>query len=222
MQDQRYLVLQHDMTDDERRLIARDRRRSAGLRPACRSGKPGRGGRGWRGDRRRWQRHPHCGLLRGAGLGVDERPPHWYWGPDGTVATLYDDAVTGLAPPIRMALPAGARRAAKTMPGARDRAGRCAAGKQTARPGHRGAAFGHVADHGVAGTGGLWTGTTVPGGPPNPKGFFENARVREGLTKPVLQRLMAADPLGVQALPDPDLRFAGPHWAAAGEPNPGR
>ena len=48
---------------------------------------------------------------------------------------------------------------------------------------------------------GAWLGDTVPGGVGNPKGFFENQRLREQLIKPLLQQL-GCDPLGVKSLPD--------------------
>jgi hypothetical protein len=216
-QDQRYLVLQHDMTDDERRLIARDRRvdlPAFDLRADLESlveavsGLAGVIGV----DGSAIHIAGCCGVP--AWVLMNARP-HWYWGPDGTVATLYDDAVTvplGAPDPDGLA---GWCQARSEDHARRARPRRALRGPASKRP---------VLVTGVPRSGtsltmgllaqaGLWTGTTVPGGPPNPKGFFENARVREGLTKPVLQRLMAADPLGVQALPDPDLRFAGPHWA---------
>lgn len=53
---------------------------------------------------------------------------------------------------------------------------------------------------------GVWAGTTVQGGPANPKGFFENRPIRENLIKPVLKQ-MGCDPVGVKKLPDPKKRM---------------
>ncbi len=50
---------------------------------------------------------------------------------------------------------------------------------------------------------GAWVGRTVPGGPPNPRGFFEHVALREGVNKGIL-RALGADPLGVRRLPAPD------------------
>lgn len=50
---------------------------------------------------------------------------------------------------------------------------------------------------------GAWIGATVPGGPSNPEGFFENVALRERVLKPMLER-QGADPLGVRALPELD------------------
>lgn len=49
---------------------------------------------------------------------------------------------------------------------------------------------------------GLWLGETVPGGPENPRGFFENIILREKLQKELLRR-GKVDPLGVNPLPAP-------------------
>ncbi len=56
---------------------------------------------------------------------------------------------------------------------------------------------------------GLWLGRTVPGNAHNPKGYFENAALREGIVKTILHRL-GVDPLGVHTLPSPDAAFAMP------------
>ena len=53
---------------------------------------------------------------------------------------------------------------------------------------------------GILGQLGLWLGTTVPGGPANPKGFFEHIGLREQANKRILARL-GCDPLGVRKLP---------------------
>jgi len=50
---------------------------------------------------------------------------------------------------------------------------------------------------------GAWVGRTVPGGPPNPRGFFEHIALREGVNKGIL-RALGMDPLGVRRLPAPD------------------
>ena len=50
---------------------------------------------------------------------------------------------------------------------------------------------------------GAWIGATVPGGPSNPEGFFENVALRERVLKPMLEH-QGADPLGVRALPELD------------------
>lgn len=49
---------------------------------------------------------------------------------------------------------------------------------------------------------GLWLGATVPGGPENPRGFFENITLRERLQKELLRR-GKVDQLGVNPLPAP-------------------
>jgi hypothetical protein len=61
---------------------------------------------------------------------------------------------------------------------------------------------------------GLWLGRIVGGNAYNPKGYFENATIREGIVKPILQRL-GADPLGVKALPRPDALFDVPQLKAS-------
>jgi hypothetical protein len=53
---------------------------------------------------------------------------------------------------------------------------------------------------GLLDTLGVWTGRTIPGGPANPKGFFENEAIRETLIKPVLKQ-GRYDPLGVRIIP---------------------
>ncbi len=50
---------------------------------------------------------------------------------------------------------------------------------------------------------GAWVGKTVPGGPPNPRGFFEHIALREGVVKSIL-RVLECDPLGVRRLPELD------------------
>ncbi len=47
---------------------------------------------------------------------------------------------------------------------------------------------------------GVWVGRTVPGGPPNPRGFFEHVVLREEIDKGLL-RALGCDPLGVTSLP---------------------
>ena len=63
---------------------------------------------------------------------------------------------------------------------------------------------------GIFATLGLWTGTTVPGGPENPKGFFEHVALREQVTKGILAG-HGFDPVGVRKLPprdfNPNIRF---------------
>lgn len=55
---------------------------------------------------------------------------------------------------------------------------------------------------------GAWIGKTVPGGPSNPEGFFENVALRERVLKPMLAQ-QGVDPLGVRSLPALDrlMRF---------------
>ena len=59
---------------------------------------------------------------------------------------------------------------------------------------------------------GLWLGDTVPGNSENPQGYFESRAIRDGVVKPMLEKL-GADPFGVRTLPawdvlppDPTLR----------------
>lgn len=47
---------------------------------------------------------------------------------------------------------------------------------------------------------GAWTGTTFPGGPENPRGFYEHVALRENVTKQILT-FLECDPLGVNKLP---------------------
>lgn len=47
---------------------------------------------------------------------------------------------------------------------------------------------------------GAWTGETFAGDADNPKGYFENVRLREAVDKTVL-RALGCDPLGVDPLP---------------------
>lgn len=67
---------------------------------------------------------------------------------------------------------------------------------------------------GALGICGAWTGSTVPGGAPNPKGFFEHAVIREQVTKQILARL-GCDPLGINKLPPVDLDGEVPQLARA-------
>lgn len=48
---------------------------------------------------------------------------------------------------------------------------------------------------------GAWTGQTLAGDPHNPKGYFENLALREGVTKRLLHAL-GCDPLGIAKLPE--------------------
>ncbi|MDP3584460.1 MAG: tetratricopeptide repeat protein [Thiobacillus sp.] len=50
---------------------------------------------------------------------------------------------------------------------------------------------------------GAWIGETVPGGPSNPEGFFENVMLRERVLKPMLSH-QGADLLDVRAMPELD------------------
>jgi hypothetical protein len=47
---------------------------------------------------------------------------------------------------------------------------------------------------------GLWVGHTVPANSDNPKGYFENLRLRERVNKQILQGC-GCDPLGIRCLP---------------------
>ncbi len=57
---------------------------------------------------------------------------------------------------------------------------------------------------------GLWTGKTVPGGPPNPDGFFESIAIREKIVKSILKDSLGCDPLGVSTLPTPAPKYVLP------------
>ncbi|MDA0703828.1 MAG: sulfotransferase [Proteobacteria bacterium] len=48
---------------------------------------------------------------------------------------------------------------------------------------------------------GAWVGRTLAGDPHNPKGYFENLALREGVTKRLLHAL-DCDPLGISKLPE--------------------
>ena len=50
---------------------------------------------------------------------------------------------------------------------------------------------------------GVWTGETVGPSPDNPRGFFENEKIREHVVKAMLHGV-DADPLGVDPLPGPE------------------
>lgn len=66
---------------------------------------------------------------------------------------------------------------------------------------------------GLLATAGAWVGSTVPGGPANPKGFFENIELRENIVKKIL-RSADVDTLGVQSLPDSRTHLHYPNLAA--------
>jgi hypothetical protein len=53
---------------------------------------------------------------------------------------------------------------------------------------------------GLIKTCGAWSGSTVPAGTYNPKGFFENKQIRDGINKPLLANL-GGDEAGVTELP---------------------
>lgn len=57
---------------------------------------------------------------------------------------------------------------------------------------------------GALGICGTWTGSTVPAGPENPKGYFEHITIRQQVTKQILIRL-GCDPSGVRKLPPIDF-----------------
>jgi hypothetical protein len=59
---------------------------------------------------------------------------------------------------------------------------------------------------------GLWVGRTVPGGPSNPDGFFENIAIREKIVKPLLKDALGCDPLGVTRLPAPAPKYVLPDF----------
>jgi hypothetical protein len=59
---------------------------------------------------------------------------------------------------------------------------------------------------------GAWTGSTVPGGLGNPKGFFEHTVIREQVIKKLLADL-GCDPLGVRSLPPINLQMRAPNLA---------
>ena len=51
---------------------------------------------------------------------------------------------------------------------------------------------------------GVWSGETIPGNSFNPKGYFENAVIRDKIVKPILMS-HGFDPLGVRKLPPRDF-----------------
>lgn len=215
--DHRYVALQHDMTEGERTRIAADPRVDLpGFDPVadleslveCIAGLAGVIGV----DGSAIHIAGCCGVP--ARVLMNARP-HWYWGRSGQVDRLYPGAVTV---PIDAPDPDGlANWCADTAGGHAARA--------RPRPPIRGPAFrrpvlvtgvprsGTSLTMGLLAGAGLWTGKTVPGGPANPRGFFENARLREGLVKPLLRGVLAADPLGVRRLPEIDTGHAAPHLA---------
>lgn len=62
---------------------------------------------------------------------------------------------------------------------------------------------------GLLGRCGVWTGTTVPGGPENRHGFYEHELLREKVVKQILSRA-GFDPLGSEPLPPPGIVFQVP------------
>jgi len=140
--------------------------------------------------------------------------PHWYWGRAGRAEALYPQARTRpIGPPDRRDLARWCRARAH------DHAHRPAApapiaGRRFRRPVLVAGLprSGTSMTTGMLAACGLWLGETVPGGPSNPKGFFESRALRDGLTKPFLKLWMKADPLGVDPLPAPGALPHAPHW----------
>jgi hypothetical protein len=59
---------------------------------------------------------------------------------------------------------------------------------------------------------GVWTGTTVPAGPENPRGFYEHVLLRDRVVKGILARA-GFDPLGARRLPPVDRAIEVPGLA---------
>lgn len=147
-------------------------------------------------------------------LAIMNRTPHWFWGPEARAESAFASATTirkedltadrveswmdrtradFAARPVRARpRPAVAARQPVFVLGLPR-----SATSMTTRVLH---------DHG------LWLGDTVPGNRENPQGYFESRAIRDGIVKPMLQRL-GADHFGVRSLPawdvlppDPTLR----------------
>jgi hypothetical protein len=212
--DRRFLVLQHDMTAEERAILAGDRRvdlpcfdpvadlESLAEAVAGLAGMIGVDGSAIH----------IAGCCGVPVLALMNARPHWYWGPDRQVSVQYPDAVTvpiGAPDPEALAEWCAARAADHAL-------------RPRPRPPIGGPAFrrpvlvtgaprsGASLAMAMLAQAGLWTGRVVPPGAP---GAFENLRLRDGLSKPILERFMAADPAGIQSLPAFDAGFAAPHLA---------
>ncbi|MEY3004607.1 MAG: hypothetical protein RLZZ491_1783 [Pseudomonadota bacterium] len=198
--------LQHDMTRAEAAQLARDRRvRLPGV--ALRADLVG-----------------FSDLVRGLGgvIGVDgaalhlagvcgvpalllmNPSAHWYWGRPPRAETLYPTA--GTLPAAELSAPAVARwwQGARAHHAARPKAPPLIAGGCFDRPVFVTGILrsGTSMTAGLLAQAGLWLGQTVAASPANPRGYFENRRLRETIVKPLLRDFLGVDPLGVRRLPD--------------------
>lgn len=130
---------------------------------------------------------------------------HWYWGRPVDGKALYPQAEMLPLADLAKAPVAAWWARATTRFASRPAAPALISGDHFARPvfitGIPRSGTSMVA--GLLGEAGLWLGQTVPASPENPRGFFENTRIRERIIKPLLSDFLGADPLGVRSLPEP-------------------
>lgn len=214
----RYVPLQFDITQAETALLARDRRCQAPVTDVTRdpaevlalvqhlAGVISVDSANW-----------HFAAAADVPfLALMNRRAHWLWGPEARAEWCYPTATTlpkADMSAARVAAWAGPLRAAQaTRPG---RAARPQPVPAIDRP-----LF--VAGLPRSGTSlmmnildrhGIWTGASVPANAANPRGFFENARIKAGFVKDLL-KTMGMDPLGVNPLPPPDQLPILPDFAA--------
>ena len=209
-EDGRYMVLQFDLTDAERAILAQDRRITIPMADITEA--PDRTldmVRALAGmisvDSANWHFAGAAGVPIFA---IMNKTAHWFWGPESKVEHTYPCATT--VTKSDLSGPALGRWFKTTLKAWRARprtppAPVPATDDGFARPIFV-ASLPRVRSSMVMGAlagQGVWTGKTVAPTPENPKGFFENRTIRDRYVKGILKRLNA-DPLGVTKLPAPD------------------
>ena len=206
----RYLALQFDLTEDERKILQADPRCEVPLADITQNPaetidmiRPLAGVISV--DSANWHMAGFSGVPL---LAVMNRTAHWFWGPEADAAAVFPQATTLPKEDLSATAIAG------WMTGARD--------AWQARPAAplplRHSTPPEVAPEarplfltGLPRSGtsmvmralasqGLWLGETIPGNPDNPEGYAENRALRETQLKPLLS-LLGADPRGVAPLP---------------------
>lgn len=214
--DGRYLALQFDMSEDERKLLIADARCMVPLSDITANPvhtidmiRPLAGVISV--DSANW----HMAGLSGVPLlAIMNRTSHWFWGAEARAETAYASATT-----VRKEDLTAATVAAWTDARRMDFLARPALARPEPKAVPRQPVFvlglprsATSMTTRVLHEHGLWLGDTVPGNAENPQGYFESRAIRDGIVKPMLTRL-GADPLGVRSLPpwdvlpdDPTLR----------------
>ncbi|QPM92157.1 sulfotransferase [Pseudooceanicola algae] len=207
----RYLALQHDLTGAERKILLADPRCAVPLGDISRNPvttidmiRPLAGVISV--DSANWHMAGFCDVPL---LAVMNRTAHWFWGRGADAASVFASATTVPKPQLtaEVIAPWVAARSADWQA----RPIRPLGARPRRRDPQRHAVNQPIFICGLPRSGtslctrvlasqGLWLGETIPAGPDNPTGFFENRRLRETVLKPTLAAL-GADPRGIAPLP---------------------